>query len=45
MFEHFQYYPWVLPVVLYQDEHSLLANIEAQVIAPAEAKAMAQTGK
>ena len=42
MFEHFKRFPWVLPIYRYQDQASLLAELEMQVIAPAEAKAREQ---
>jgi len=45
MFEHFRRYHWVLEPVLYEDEGELLAELEAKVIAPAEAKAKEQRGK
>ena len=35
MFEHWESYPWVLPIFHYQDQQHLLDNLEAQVIAPA----------
>jgi uncharacterized protein YjbI with pentapeptide repeats len=38
MFEHFQRYPWVLPEVLYEAPKQLAENIDALVIAPAEAR-------
>ena len=45
MFEHFRRYPWVLEPVLYDDQATLLAELSEKVIAPAEAKARAQTTK
>jgi len=42
MFEHFRRYPWVLPVVLYDTQEQLLADMEAQVIGPAEMRALAE---
>jgi hypothetical protein len=41
MSEHFKKYPWVLPIQRYDDLSSLLASIEEEIIAPAEAKALA----
>ena len=35
MFEHWEAYPWVMPVFAYQDQQHLLDNLEARVIAPA----------
>ena len=39
MFEHFRRYPWLLQEVLYDDQPTLLAELNERVIAPAEAKA------
>lgn len=39
MFEHFQHYPWVLPIYRYQGQADLLNSLMDKVIAPAEAKA------
>jgi len=39
MFEHFKRYPWVLKTVLYQDQETLLRQLESTVILPAEQKA------
>src|SRR5262249_47483880 len=38
MFEHFQKYPWVLPVFSYPDQIALIQTIKEKVIAPAEAR-------
>jgi hypothetical protein len=38
MFEHFQRYPWVLPIHEYDTQEQLIAELVAKVIAPAEAK-------
>ncbi len=38
MFEHFQRYPWVLPIHEYESQAQLLAELAAKVIEPAEAK-------
>jgi uncharacterized protein YjbI with pentapeptide repeats len=35
MFEHWQHYPWVLPVFLYRDREHLMANLDENVITPA----------
>ena len=43
MFEHFKRYPWVLAVHHYRDLADLLASLQDQVIAPAEAKAQELT--
>jgi len=45
MYDHIKRYPWVLPLVLYENEESLLTEIEPKVFAPAEAKAKEQTGR
>jgi uncharacterized protein YjbI with pentapeptide repeats len=39
MFEHFRHYPWVLDVVSYPDEDTLIRLLDQKVIAPAEAMA------
>lgn len=39
MFEHFARYPWVLQVVSYTDEDTLIRLLDQKVIAPAEAMA------
>jgi uncharacterized protein YjbI with pentapeptide repeats len=39
MFEHFTRYPWVLPIVCYEQQDDLIEALPEQVIAPAEAKA------
>lgn len=41
MFEHFRRYPWVLEVVSYPDEDTLIRLLDQKVIAPAEAMTMA----
>ena len=38
MFEHWQRYPWVLPIVYYDKTDDLLATLVERVIAPAERK-------
>jgi uncharacterized protein YjbI with pentapeptide repeats len=45
MFEHFRRYPWVLEPFLYEDQEKLLAELQAKVLAPAEAKAKELTGR
>jgi uncharacterized protein YjbI with pentapeptide repeats len=42
MFEHFRHYPWVLEVVSYADEETLISVLDQKVIAPAEAMTIAQ---
>jgi hypothetical protein len=39
MFEHLRRFPWVLKPVLYESQESLLAELKARVINPAEARA------
>jgi uncharacterized protein YjbI with pentapeptide repeats len=43
MYDHIKRYHWVLPLVLYENQETLLTEIEPKVIAPAEAKAKEQT--
>ena len=43
MFEHLRRFPWVLELVLYENQASLLMELEPKVITPAEAKANQQT--
>jgi uncharacterized protein YjbI with pentapeptide repeats len=38
MFEHYERYPWVLPIYRYQDIPSLLASIKERIITPVELK-------
>jgi hypothetical protein len=45
MFEHLRRYPWVLEPVLYEDQNTLLKELEPKVIAPGEAKAKEQMRK
>ena len=40
MFEHFQRYPWVLPIHEYETQAQLIAELGDKVIAPAEAKVL-----
>lgn len=40
MFEHWQRYPWVLPICRYDVPESLLASLGERVIAPAEQKVL-----
>jgi hypothetical protein len=43
MYDHIRRYPWVLPLVLYENQETLLKELELKVIVPAEAKAKEQT--
>ena len=43
MYDHIRRYPWVLPVVRYANEHTLLAELQARVIDPAEDQAKRRT--
>jgi hypothetical protein len=43
--DRIQRYPWVLPLLSYESTEKLLLDFEAQVVAPAEAKAREQTGR
>lgn len=45
MFEHFQRYPWVLPLHEYESPEILLQNIIPAIIAPAEQKVAELRGK
>lgn len=38
MFEHYERYPWVLPIYRYQDISSLIASIKDHIIKPIEQK-------
>lgn len=40
MFEHWQRFPWVLPVCTYDNVDELLASLAVRIIAPAERKVM-----
>ncbi len=40
MFEHWQRYPWVLPIHEYESQNQLIAELADKVIAPAEAKVL-----
>jgi hypothetical protein len=40
MFEHYQRYPWVLPLYEYETRDQLIAALNEQVIEPAERKAL-----
>jgi hypothetical protein len=39
MYEHFTRYPWVLPIVKYEDAEGIVSNLIEQVIEPAEKRA------
>jgi len=45
MFEHWKWYPWVLPDFLYDNEKHLLEPLSEKVIEPAERKRQEQTEK
>jgi hypothetical protein len=45
MYDHIKRYPWVLPLVLYENQQALLTGLEKKVIVPAEEKAKEQTRK
>jgi uncharacterized protein YjbI with pentapeptide repeats len=45
MYDHIKRYPWVLPLVPYENQETLLTALPLEVIAPAEAKAKEQTPK
>jgi hypothetical protein len=45
MYDHISRFPWVLPIVPYENEDALLAVLETKVIDPAEALAKRQTPK
>jgi len=45
MYDHIKRYPWVLPLVPYENREALLTDLQFRVIAPAEAKAKEQAPK
>jgi hypothetical protein len=45
MYDHIRRYEWVLPLHVYEEKDTLLAELAVKVIAPAEAKAKEQTRK
>ncbi|HEX6729367.1 MAG TPA: pentapeptide repeat-containing protein [Pyrinomonadaceae bacterium] len=45
MYDHIRRYPWVLPLVGYENEKTLITELESNVIRPAEAKAREQRPK
>jgi uncharacterized protein YjbI with pentapeptide repeats len=45
MYDHIKRYHWVLPLVSYENQDALLAELESKVIVPAEEKAKEQTRK
>jgi hypothetical protein len=45
MYDHIERYPWVLPLVPYENREALLTALPLKVIAPAEAKAKEQAPK
>jgi uncharacterized protein YjbI with pentapeptide repeats len=45
MYDHIKRYPWVLPLVPYENQEALLTQLAPKVIAPAEKKAKEQTRK
>jgi uncharacterized protein YjbI with pentapeptide repeats len=45
MYDHIKRFPWVLPLVEYENQQALLRELEPKVIVPAEAKAKEQTRK
>jgi uncharacterized protein YjbI with pentapeptide repeats len=45
MYDHIKRFPWVLPLVKYENQQSLLRDLEPKVLGPAEAKAKEQTAK
>jgi len=45
MYDHIKRFPWVLPVVEYENQQALLRDLGPKVIASAEAKAKELTQK
>jgi hypothetical protein len=45
MYDHIKRYPWVLPIVPYENREALLTVLPLKVIAPAEAMAKEQAPK
>jgi hypothetical protein len=45
MYDHIKRYPWVLPLVFYENQEALLTILDANVILPAEQKANEQARK
>lgn len=42
MFDHFERFPWVLPIFYYKDINEVIASLSEKIIFPAEAKAEKQ---
>jgi hypothetical protein len=45
MYDHIKRYDWVLPLVEYENQQTLMSELELKVIVPAEAKAKQQMPK
>jgi hypothetical protein len=45
MFEHFNHYPWVLPICTYESQEELLSSLQNKVLEPAEARLRIQNNQ